>query len=101
VVTQRTREIGIRMSLGATRSNVIALVMGQGSRLVVLGFALGILGAIAARRVLAHSLHTVKAGDPSIYFIAPACLALIAFIACYVPALRASRVDPIKALRQE
>ncbi|HKD90581.1 MAG TPA: ABC transporter permease [Terriglobales bacterium] len=101
VVTQRTREIGIRMSLGATRQHVIALVLGQGSRLVILGFALGIAGAFAARRVLANSLHAVGASDPLVYIAAPACLALIALLACYVPAVRASRVDPIQALRQE
>lgn len=100
-VTQRTREIGIRMSLGATRQHVIALVLGQGSRLVIFGFAVGVAGAFAARRVLASSLHTVGPSDPGVYIAAPACLALIAVLACYVPALRASRVDPIVALRQE
>jgi ABC-type antimicrobial peptide transport system permease subunit len=80
---------------------VIALVLGQGSRLVILGFALGVVGAFAARRLLASSLHTVGASDPLVYLAAPACLAGIALLACYVPALRASRVDPIEALRQE
>ena len=101
LVTQRTREIGIRMSLGATRQNVIGLVLGQGSRLVIFGFFIGILGAFAARRVLASSLHTVGASDPAVYVAAPACLAVIALLACYIPALRAARVDPIQALRQE
>ncbi|HZU21428.1 MAG TPA: ABC transporter permease [Terriglobales bacterium] len=100
LVTQRTREIGIRISLGATRQNVVGLVLGQGSRLVVLGFALGIFGAFAARRVLASSLHAVGPNDPAVYVAAPVCLAIIALLACYIPAIRAARVDPIQALRQ-
>ncbi len=100
-VTQRTKEIGIRMSLGATRTHVVRLVLGQGSRLVLFGFLLGVAGAFAAQRLLASSLHTIKPNDPVIYIAAPLCLVLIAMLACYVPARRATRVDPLIALRHE
>jgi putative ABC transport system permease protein len=100
-VTQRTKEIGIRMSLGATRRHVIRLVLGQGSRLVAFGFVLGVVGAFAGQRLMARSLHAIKANDPAIYVAAPLCLALIAMLACYVPARRATRVDPLIALRHE
>jgi putative ABC transport system permease protein len=100
-VTQRTKEIGIRMSLGATRRHVIRLVLSQGSRLVAFGFMLGVVGAFAGQRLMARSLHAIKANDPAIYVAAPLCLALIAMLACYVPARRATRVDPLIALRHE
>ena len=90
-VMQRTQEIGIRMSLGATREHVVRLILGQGTRLVIPGFVLGAVGAFAAQRLLAHSLHTIKASDPSMYVIAPLCLAVAALLACYVPARRATR----------
>lgn len=100
-VTQRTREIGIRLSLGATRENVLRLVLGEGSRLVLIGFALGTVAAFAGQRLLASSLHVVKSNDLSIYLLAPLCLAFIALLACYLPAHRATRVDPLLALRHE
>lgn len=100
-VTQRTREIGIRMSLGATRAHVLRLVLGQGSRLILLGFALGVVAAFAGQRLLASSLHVISSNDPSVYALAPLCLALIALLACYLPARRATRVDPLLALRHE
>jgi putative ABC transport system permease protein len=100
-VTQRTREIGIRMSLGADSGRVLRLILGQGMRLAVIGFALGIGGALAARKLLATSLHTVKANDPAIYGVAALALAVIALLACYVPARRAAKVDPMVALRYE
>ncbi|HEY6253287.1 MAG TPA: ABC transporter permease [Candidatus Angelobacter sp.] len=100
-VTQRTREIGIRMSLGATHQHVLRLVLGHGSRLILLGFALGVVAAFSLQRLLASSLHVVKANDPAIYFAAPLCLVLIALLACYIPARRATRVDPLLALRHE
>jgi putative ABC transport system permease protein len=101
LVTQRTREIGIRMSLGASRGHVVRLVLGQGARVAAWGFLVGILGALAARRVLVSSLHTVKPSDPTIYVATVACLAVVALLACYVPARRAARVDPMVALRYE
>jgi putative ABC transport system permease protein len=101
LVSQRTREIGIRISLGATRTQVLRLVLGHGIRLALWGFALGIAAAIAARKLLASSLHMIKASDPLIYVVTVLCLAMIALLACYLPARRAARVDPVIALRYE
>jgi putative ABC transport system permease protein len=100
-VTQRTREIGIRMSLGARHGDVLRLVLGHGARLAIAGFVIGVIGAIAARRVLASSLHMIRPMDPGIYIATIACLAAVALLACYVPARRAARVDPVIALRHE
>jgi putative ABC transport system permease protein len=101
LVSQRTREIGIRISLGATSTQVLRLVLGHGIRLALWGFALGIAAAIAARKLLASSLHMIKASDPLIYVVTVLCLAMIALLACYLPARRAARVDPVIALRYE
>jgi predicted permease len=101
VVTQRTREIGIRMSLGASRGRVLAEVMWDGMRLSVVGFAAGIVGAIAASRVLRSMLHEVKPGDPLIFVATAGLLAAVALIACYLPARRAAKLDPMRALRYE
>ncbi len=100
-VTQRTHEIGIRMSLGARRSDVLRLVMGHGTRLVIVGFVLGLAGAFAARRLMKSLLHAIQAGDPAVYVAAPLVLGAIALLACYSPARRAARVDPMCALRYE
>jgi ABC-type antimicrobial peptide transport system permease subunit len=101
LVTQRTREIGIRMSLGASRSNVVGLVLKQGMRLAGLGFALGLVGALAAGRLLSSLLHNVRPSDPGIIVLTGLCLVAVAFAACYLPARRAAKVDPIVALRYE
>jgi putative ABC transport system permease protein len=101
LVTQRTREIGIRMSLGATRGRVLTAILRDGMRLALAGFAAGILGALAAGRVMASLLHEVKPGDPAILIGTALFLAAIALIACYIPARRAARVDPMVALRYE
>ena len=100
-VTQRTRELGIRMALGAKRGDVLRLVLGQGVTLVGVGLALGLLGAVAASRILMSVLYGVAALDGAALFIAMMLLASIAVLACWVPARRATRVDPMVALREE
>jgi hypothetical protein len=101
LVTQRTREIGIRMSLGASRVRVLGEVIGEGMRLAVLGLVVGIAGSFAVGRILASLLHEVKPGDPWIFIVTAALLAAVALIACYLPARRAARLDPMRALRYE
>jgi putative ABC transport system permease protein len=101
LVTQRTREIGIRMSLGASQADVLGLVLKQGMRLAGIGFALGLVGALAAGRLLSSLLHEVKPSDPAIIALTAVCLGAVAFAACYLPARRAAKVDPMVALRYE
>jgi predicted permease len=101
LVTQRTREIGIRMSLGASRSNVLSLVLKHGMRLAGLGFAAGLVAALVAGRLLSGLLHEVHPTDPAIMFMTAVSLAAVALAACYLPARRAARVDPMVALRHE
>ena len=100
-VTQRTRELGIRMALGAARRDVFRLVLGQGVTLVSLGIGLGLLGAIAASRALSSLLYGVGPLDFPALAVAIASLALVALLACWLPARRATLVDPIEALRAE
>jgi putative ABC transport system permease protein len=101
IVTQRTRELGIRFALGASRGDVLRLVLGQGAVLVGIGLAAGLLGAFAASRALRSVLYNVAPLDPAPLISALLTLSLVALIACFVPARRASRVDPIEALRAE
>jgi putative ABC transport system permease protein len=100
-VAQRTREIGIRMSLGASRARVLGEVVREGMVLALAGFALGIAGALAAGRVLQSQLHEVEPRDPAVFTGTAALLALATLLACYIPARRASRLDPMRALREE
>jgi putative ABC transport system permease protein len=100
-VTQRTREVGIRMALGAARSDVFRLILGQGIILVSLGIGLGLIGAIAVSRALSSLLYGVRALDLSALAIAIFSLAFVALLACWLPARRATLVDPIQALRTE
>jgi len=101
LVTQRQREIGIRMSLGATRASVLSLMLKRGMRLAILGFAIGLAGAFAAGQMIASVLHMVRPRDPAILLLAPVLLASVVLFACYLPARRAAKVDPMVALRQE
>jgi putative ABC transport system permease protein len=100
-VTQRTRELGIRMALGAARWEIFRLVLGQGMILVSVGIGLGLIGAIAASRALSSLLYSVGALDVPALAIAIASLAFVSLLACWLPARRATLVDPIQALRTE
>jgi putative ABC transport system permease protein len=100
-VSQRTREIGIRMSLGARGRDVLLMVVRQGMSLVLVGIALGLLGAYALTRTVRSLLFEVAPTDALTFLIVPLLLAVVAFIACYLPARRATKVDPLEALRYE
>jgi putative ABC transport system permease protein len=100
-VTQRTHEIGIRMALGARRADVLHLIMKRGLGLTLGGIAAGLAGAAALSSLLAGQLYEVKPTDPLAFTLAVAALVLIACLACGLPARRATRVDPLVALRHE
>jgi putative ABC transport system permease protein len=100
-VSQRTREIGVRMALGARPGDVLRLILGEGLKLVLAGAALGILFALVATRFIATMIYGVSASDPLIFFSVITLLVVVSLAACYVPARRAMRVDPIVALRYE
>jgi putative ABC transport system permease protein len=99
--SQRTPELGIRLALGAQTSDVLKLVAGQGMKLVLLGVALGLLGSFALTRLMESLLFGVGTIDPVTFALVPLLLSAVGLIACYIPARRATRVDPLIALRSE
>jgi putative ABC transport system permease protein len=99
-VTQRAREIGVRIALGARRGNVIGKVVGQAMALTALGIGIGTLGSLAAGKLLAKLLYDVKATDPLVFGGVVVLLGVVALVAAGIPALRASRIDPVTAMRE-
>ena len=100
-VGQRTQEIGIRLALGAQRGNVLRLVVSEGLRMAGIGVSIGLAAAFFAARILRSQLYGVTAGDPFTYVTTATILIAVAFLACYIPAHRASKIDPMEALRYE
>jgi putative ABC transport system permease protein len=101
LVTQRTQEIGIRMALGAPRSKILRMLLGEGMRLAALGIGVGLVVSVGAMRLLSGLLFGVLPTDPSVLLGVTGLIALVTFIACSVPARRAVSVDPMVALRHE
>ena len=100
-VTQRTREIGVRIALGATAQDVLRMVLANGGLLFLMGAAIGLAAAVAMSRLVSHLLFEVSPGDPVSYVSVVGVFAIIALLACYIPARRAAKVDPMVALRYE
>jgi putative ABC transport system permease protein len=100
-VAQRTREIGVRMALGASRSNILRLAIGHGMRLVMCGIVIGAAMSLATARVMKSLLFGLSPRDPLTYGAMALLLAIVALLACWIPARRATKVDPMITLRSE
>jgi ABC-type antimicrobial peptide transport system permease subunit len=101
LIGERTRESGVRMARGASRNDVLRLVVGQGARMVFLGLLIGIAASLALTRLMSNQLYGVGARDPFTFAGVALVLLIVAVFACYIPARRATRIDPIIALRCE
>jgi predicted permease len=100
-VAQRTREIGVRVALGASRSNIFGMIIGQGARLAAFGIVIGIFAALGVTRMMSSFLYEVRPADPVTFAVVCVILLSVAALACYLPARRATRVDPLVALRHD
>jgi putative ABC transport system permease protein len=100
-VVRRTREIGVRMALGARRGDVLAQVLWEGMKLTSVGILIGLAGAFVLTRLLRSQLFGISPTDPATFVVVPLLLAMVALLACWLPARRAARIDPMVALRYE